>query len=269
MGVINVTPDSFADQGRGVDPARALEAGLEMVAAGAEILDVGGESTRPGAVPVSADEELARVLPVIARLAERVRVPISIDTYKSSVAEASLDAGAAMVNDISGLRYDPDLADTVARRGAGLVLMHSRGRSREMYREAVYGDLTGEITAELRAAVRVAGEAGVPEERIILDPGLGFAKRAEHSFAALAQFEALAALDRPLLVGPSRKSFLVSSLGRRPPEERDWGTAAAVTAAVLAGAHIVRVHAVRPIADVVRVADDIRRHRDWFTGPAS
>ena len=263
MGVINATPDSFADKKRNIDSERLVEIGLRMVSEGAEVIDVGGESTRPGAEPVSADEELARVLPVIRGLAQRTRILISIDTYKASVAEAALDAGATIVNDVSGLHYDRGLARVVAKCGAGLVLMHNRGRSREMYREAVYDDLMSEIVTELRDSVKLATEAGVPEHKIILDPGLGFAKRTEHSFEVLANLAALTKLDRPLLVGPSRKSFMSSTLGECSPEERDWGTASAVTAAVLAGAHVVRVHAVRPMVDVVRVADAIQQHRIW------
>ena len=261
MGVINATPDSFADKKRNIDSERLVEIALRMVSEGAEVIDVGGESTRPGAEPVSADEELARVLPVIRGLAQHTRVLISIDTYKASVAEAALDAGATIVNDVSGLHYDRGLARVVAKRGAGLILVHNRGRSREMYREAVYGDLMSEIVAELHDSVKLATEAGVPENKIILDPGLGFAKRTEHSFEVLANLEALTKLDRPLLVGPSRKSFMSSTLGECPPEERDWGTASTVTAAVFAGAHVVRVHTVRPMVDVVRVADEIQQYR--------
>ncbi len=264
MGIINVTPDSFADAGLRYDPPRAIAAGLEMEAAGAEILDVGGESSRPGAEPVSADEEVARVLPVIEGLVRQVRIPISIDTYKAPVAAATLDAGAVMVNDISGLRYDRTLADVAASWGAALVLMHNRGRSRDIYREAVYAALSSDVATELRTALDTALASGVGAEHVVLDPGLGFAKRAEHSYAILAQLHSLASLDRPLLVGPSRKSFLLASLGELSPERRDWGTAAAVTAAVCAGAHIVRVHAVREMVQVVRVADALRRYREAF-----
>lgn len=265
MGIVNVTPDSFADGGLRLDPGRAIDDALALEAEGADLIDVGGESTRPGADPLPAAEELARVLPVVGGLAGRLRVPISIDTYKTEVARAALDAGAAIVNDVSGLRYDPALAGVVAARGAALVLMHNRGRSREMYRGAVYGALAREVAAELGASIDQAVAAGVARERLIVDPGIGFAKRAEHSFAALAQLDALAALDRPVLVGPSRKSFLIAALGERPPSAREWGTAAAVAAAVLAGAHIVRVHGVREMVEVVRVADAIRAHRDQFT----
>jgi len=258
MGVLNLTPDSFAGAGARPDTARAVEDAVRLVADGADILDIGGESTRPGAEPVSELEELARVLPVLEGLAGRVEVPISIDTYKAAVADAALARGATIVNDISGLQYDPALAGVVARRGAALVLMHTRGRPARMYDDARYDDVAGEIATELGARVEAALTAGIPRDRLILDPGLGFAKRAEHSFSALAGLERLAALDRPLLVGPSRKSFLQAALGDRAPAERDWGTAGAVAAAVLLGAHIVRVHGVREMVDVVRIADHVR-----------
>ena len=258
MGILNVTPDSFADGGLHFEASRAVAHGLRMVDDGADIIDVGGESTRPGAEPVSPDEELRRVLPVITGLAADGRAIISIDTYKSAVARAAVAHGAVIVNDISALRYDPGLPRAVADTGAALVLMHNRGRSREMYSEAVYQDVADEIATELERAVARAQEDGVQREAIILDPGLGFAKRADQSFAALAALDRLVALDRPVLSGPSRKSFLTAALGDLPPDQRDWGTAAAVTASVLLGAHIVRVHRVRELAQVVRVADRIR-----------
>jgi dihydropteroate synthase len=264
MGILNVTPDSFADGGLYLDPARAVAAAQEMVDAGADIIDVGGESTRPGAAAVvDADEEMRRVLPVIRGLVAQIATPISVDTYKASVARAALDAGASLVNDISGLAYDPALAGVVAERRAGLVLMHMRGRSSDMYAHAHYEDLVGEVAQELWGTLEVATQAGVAREAIILDPGVGFAKRPEHSFGVLAHLDApaLAALDRPWLVGPSRKSYLKAALGDTTPAERDWGTAAAVAAAVLLGAHIVRVHAVKEMVQVVRVADKIRALR--------
>lgn len=258
MGILNVTPDSFADGGRWLDPGRAAAEAFEMEAAGADLIDVGGESTRPGAEPVTAREELARVLPVLDRLAGRLRVPLSIDTYKAEVAAEALARGVSIVNDISGLEYDPGLASVVARSGAALVLMHTRGRSRDMYREAQYGDVVADVREALAARVEAATAAGIDRDKLILDPGIGFAKRAEHSVTVLARLPELAALGRPLLVGPSRKSFLKVAIGEVPPDERDWATAAAVAAAVLNGAHIVRVHAVRRMVDVVRTADALR-----------
>ena len=261
MGIVNVTPDSFSDGGLWLDPDRAADHAQDMEAGGADLLDIGGESTRPGAAALSVEEELARVVPVLDRLVERVQVPVSIDTYKAEVARVALDHGAAIVNDVSGLLYEPALAGVVAECGAALVLMHNRGRSRDMYRGAVYGDVGVEVAAELGDRIDAAIEAGVARSRIIIDPGLGFAKRAEHTYAVLAALGRLSPLDRPILVGPSRKSFLGGE-GDGGPDDRKWGTAAAVTAAVLEGAHIVRVHDVRDMVQVVRVADRVRAARE-------
>jgi len=258
MGVLNVTPDSFSDGGVRFDAGRAIEDGLRMIEDGADVLDVGGESTRPGAEPLPAAEELRRVLPVVERLATS-GVPISIDTYKADVARAATQAGAAIVNDVSGLLFDPALGAAVAEAGAAVVLMHNRGRSREMYRRAEYGDVPGEIAQELTAAIARATGAGVSRDATIVDPGIGFAKQAAHSYTALAHLGDLARLERPILSGPSRKSFLVEAIGPTPPAERDWGTAAAVTASILFGAHMVRVHSVAQMVAVVRVADRIRQ----------
>jgi dihydropteroate synthase len=258
MGILNVTPDSFADGGRYFDFDRAVAAGLRMVADGADIIDVGGESTRPGAEPVPEDEELRRVLPVVERLAAETDVSISIDTYKANVARAAVARGAVIINDVSGLQYEPALGSVAAETGAALILMHTRGRSRGMYELAAYDDVVADVTRELSSAIDRALAAGVSRDEIVIDPGFGFAKRAQHSYEVLAHLDALAALDRPILSGPSRKSFLQSALGEREPGEREWGTAAAVTASVLLGAHIVRVHGVREMVDVVRVADQIR-----------
>lgn len=261
MGILNVTPDSFAEPVSLLDASMAIEAGERMVLAGADIVDVGGESTRPGAEPITASEESDRILPVLEGLTKRVEVPVSVDTYKADVARAALAAGASIVNDVSGLAVDPALGQAVASGGAALVLMHSRGRPKTMYDRAVYHDVVTELIEELRGAVAAAAGAGVPRERIIVDPGIGFAKRAAHSYGVLARLSELAAaLDRPVLAGPSRKSFMGEALGGRPATERDWGTAAAVAAAVLNGAHIVRVHAVHEMVQVVRVAEEIRRH---------
>ena len=255
MGILNITPDSFSDGGRHLDPATAAEAGLRMVEAGADILDIGGESTRPGAESVGASEELRRVLPVIERLATRTDALISIDTYKAVVAREAVARGATIVNDISGLLYDPELGSVAAETGAALILMHTRGRSREMYGRADYEDVVTEVRSELAGAIARALDRGVDRSAIIIDPGFGFAKHPEHSFALLANLPSLATLDRPILSGPSRKSFLKAALGERLPLEREWGTAAAVTASVGLGAHMVRVHDVRAMVDVVRVAD--------------
>jgi dihydropteroate synthase len=260
MGILNVTPDSFAERSRLLDAGESVDAALRMEAEGADIIDIGGESTRPGADALSEADELARVLPVIAALAARLHVPISVDTTKARVAQAAVGAGAAIVNDVSGLRYEPALARAVAGSGAALVLMHMRGRPKSMYAEAVYGDVVVDVARELGESLQRARDSGVPDACLIVDPGIGFAKRPAHSYGVLARLPELAsALGRPVLVGPSRKSFLSGAVGDRPAIERDWGTAAAVTAAVLAGAHIVRVHAVPEMSQVVRVAEEIRR----------
>jgi len=258
MGIVNVTPDSFADDGRRFDPDVAIADALQMVADGADLLDVGGESTRPGAAPLEADEELRRISPVLEGLRGRVAVPVSVDTYKAVVADRACDLGAEIVNDISALVYDPGLGVVVARRGAAVILMHNRGRSSNMYAAAVYDDVAAEVTRELGERVDAAVAAGIRRDRIVVDPGLGFAKRAEHSLAVLANLPRLAALGLPVLCGPSRKSFLKAALGDVAPPDRVWGTAAAVTAAVLAGAHIVRVHDVAAMVQVARTADALR-----------
>jgi len=262
MGILNVTPDSFAELSASVSPAVAIARGLQLEQEGADLIDVGGESTRPGTDPVSADEELARVLPVIKGLAGRVHVPISVDTYKAAVASEALVAGASIVNDISGLQYDPQLGSVAAACGAAVIVMHMRGNPKTMYAEAGYGDVVNDVVQELRQSVDRALQAGVSADRVIVDPGIGFAKRASDSYGVLARLdELIGALDWPVLVGPSRKSFMREAAAGRPAPERDWGTAAAITAAVLAGAHIVRVHAVAEMVQVVHVAEEIRKQR--------
>ena len=261
MGILNITPDSFAESGP-IDPRAGVDRALAMEADGADLIDVGGESTRPGADPVDAKTELERILPVLDALRGRLKIPVSVDTYKAGVADAAIDAGAQMVNDVSGLLYEPALAAVVARRRVPVILMHTRGRSKDMYGKAEYADVAGDVVRELQERVDAATRAGIPREAIVVDPGLGFAKRAPHSYGVLARLpEIAAALSLPMLVGPSRKSFLrEAALGADAPG-RDWATAAAVTAAVLGGAHIVRVHAVGPMAQVVRAAEAIYQAR--------
>jgi dihydropteroate synthase len=267
MGILNVTPDSFADSKPLTDVGLAVARGLEMEAQGAGVVDVGGESTRPGADPVAAAEEMARVLPVVRALARQLRIPVSIDTCKAEIARAALAEGAALVNDISGLRYDPALAQAVAASGAGLIVMHMRGRPKAMYVEAHYDDVVRDVTRELQESLGLAAAAGVSVDRTIVDPGIGFAKRATDSYGVLARLSELAsALDRPVLVGPSRKSFMREALDDRPAPERDWGTAAAVAAAVLGGAHLVRVHNVEAMTQVVGVAEGVRGQGLWAEG---
>jgi len=258
MGVINVTPDSFSDGGRALDPIRALDIARAMEAAGADLIDIGAESTRPGAAPVSGVEELARLLPVLKAIAPSISIPISIDSYKSEVALTALDHGASIVNDISAFEYDAQLGPLVAARGAPAILMHTRGRPEDMYAHASYGDVVQDVKADLQAAVDRALAFGVSRDRLIIDPGIGFAKRADQSMAVLAGLPEFAALGLPILVGPSRKSFLTAVTGPMPVAERDWPTAAAVAAAVLGGAHIVRVHNVEKMGPVVKVAEALR-----------
>ena len=259
MGVLNVTPDSFSDGGAhaGIDDAAAH--GLALFAAGADVVDIGGESTRPGAAAVGAAEERRRVVPVVRALRESGAGPISVDTTKAEVAAAALDAGADMVNDVSGLRFDPAMAPLIAQRGVPAVLMHLRGSFGTMHREPRYRDVMAEVAAELREALARAEQAGVRREQTIVDPGLGFAKDAAHTLEVLRRLPELAALGRPVLAGPSRKSFIGRVLDRPSrANDRLYGTAAAVAACVLAGAHMVRVHDVREMMDVARMCDAIR-----------
>ncbi|MET0555983.1 MAG: dihydropteroate synthase [Vicinamibacteria bacterium] len=256
MGVLNVTPDSFSDGGRFAAAEAAVEAGLAQFAEGADVVDVGGESTRPGAQPVAADEEIRRVVPVVAALRRRHHGFVSVDTTKAAVARAALDAGADLVNDVSGFRFDPALAALVAERGVPAILMHLRGDFESMHRQPAYGDVAREVAQELDLRVRDAERAGVDPAQLVLDPGLGFAKDAGHTLELLRRLPELHALGRPLLVGPSRKSFIGRVLDL-PAGERVFGTAAAVAASILAGAHLVRVHDVRPMVQVARVCDAI------------
>jgi dihydropteroate synthase len=256
MGIVNVTPDSFSDGGAFFDADRAVDHGLELACQGADILDVGGESTRPGSFPVPAEEEMRRVLPVIEALRKRTAVLLSIDTTKAAVARAALEAGADIVNDISGLRFDPAMGPVVAASGAGLVLMHMKGTPRTMQESPRYDDLMGEIGAFLRDRVKEAEAAGVSRERIVVDPGVGFGKTPEHNLTLLNRLAELEAVGRPLCVGLSRKSFIGRILGL-PPGERLEGTIAAAVLAVGRGARILRVHDVGPVSRAVRVAEAV------------
>ncbi|MCU0241017.1 MAG: dihydropteroate synthase [Vicinamibacteria bacterium] len=257
MGVLNVTADSFSDGGRYLSPEAAITHGLRLFAAGADIVDVGGQSSRPqGAQLVSAEEEQRRVVPVIAGLRQRQAGLISIDTFRASVAGAALDAGADLINDISALRLDPQMAALAASRRAGLILMHSRGAFAALHDSPHYSDVMGEVSRELRAAMAQAETAGVAREALILDPGIGFSKNAAHSLEVMRRLTELHALNRPILVGPSRKSFIGHVTGA-PAERRLFGTAAAVALSIQSGAHIVRVHDVLEIREVARVSDAI------------
>lgn len=255
MGVLNVTPDSFSDGGRFFDPDRAAARALEMQRAGADLIDLGGESTRPGSAGVSAAVELRRVLPVLRRLRGRLRVPISIDTRKADVAEAALQAGAQMINDITGLRADPRLAEVARRHRVPLALMHIRGTPRTMQKIPFARDVLADVEKGLRWSVAQALGAGVGRAQLLIDPGLGFGKSPLQNFEIIQNLRRLARLRLPILIGPSRKSFIGHLLGNAPPDDRLMGTAAAVTASILAGAHIVRVHDVAEMAQVARLAD--------------
>lgn len=260
MGVLNVTPDSFSDGAKFLDPQAAIRHALEMQSAGADLLDIGGESTRPGSSAIPLDEELRRVIPVLERLRdEGLRIPISIDTRKAAVAEAAIAAGAQMINDVSGLRCDPEIAHVAARHKVPLILMHIRGEPATMQRGPFARDVMNDVVEGLRASIRKARKAGVAKSQIILDPGIGFGKSFAQNYELLARLPELAKLGCPLLVGTSRKTFLGATLtrdGRRiPPGERLWGTAATVAASILGGAHIVRVHDVAEMAQVARVID--------------
>jgi dihydropteroate synthase len=263
MGILNVTPDSFSDGGKFLDPLHAVDRALAMAADGADFVDVGGESTRPrgrsygeGAAAVDAEEELRRILPVIRSVASKTDVPISVDTTKASVARKAIDAGAVMVNDITGFHADPAMAHTVADGGASAALMHIRGNPQTMQQEPSYKDLFREISEYLHEGIEIATRAGV--RQILVDPGIGFGKTLEHNLTLLGQLDRLASLGYPILVGPSRKSFLGTILGL-PVEERLEGTLASVVAAILHGAHVVRVHDVKEAKRAALVADAIKK----------
>ena len=256
MGIINVTPDSFSDGGRYFDTERAVARGLELAADGADILDVGGESTRPGSLPVPEAEELRRVVPVVEALRKRTTCLLSVDTTKAAVARAALDAGADIVNDTSAFRFDPAMPGEVARSGAGVILMHMQGTPLTMQRSPRYGDLLDEVRTFLGERIRVAEAAAIPRERIIVDPGIGFGKTFEDNLTLLRRQEVFHDLGRPLLLGFSRKAFL-GRLLVLPPEERLEGTIAAAVLSVERGAHILRVHDVGPVVRAVRAAEAI------------
>jgi len=264
MGALNVTPDSFSDGGLFLDPRAAVERALEIERAGADILDIGGESTRPGSAPITAEEELRRVLPVLERLRGRLKIPISIDTQKAAVAQAAVGAGAEIINDVSALRTDAALAEVARRHRLPIVLMHMRGSPRTMQKRPFARNVLRDVLTGLRAALARARRAGLGESQILLDPGIGFGKSYEQNYELLAHLPKLAALGYPLLVGSSRKSFIGAALARPhaktemvPASERIWGTAATVAASILGGAHIVRVHDVAEMIQVARVTDAV------------
>ena len=257
MGIINVTPDSFSDGGRFVDAEVAVAAGIDMAADGADILDVGGESTRPGSDPVPVEHELDRVVPVIKRLAAELDVPISVDTRRADVAQAALEVGATIVNDVTA-GSDPAMFEVVRKADAGMVLMHMRGEPKTMQQQTDYGDVVAEVKGYLAERAEAAVHAGIGRERLAVDPGLGFAKTEQQNYVLMRDIAAFLDLGRPVLVGPSRKSFIGKVLGTEV-DQRLEGTAGAVAWMAGQGAHIVRVHDVKEMVRVVRVVDAIRR----------
>lgn len=263
MGVLNVTPDSFSDGGKFFSVENAIAAALAMEKAGADILDIGAESTRPGSRGISAAEEIGRLLPVLEAMRGRLKIPISVDTQKASVAEIAIGAGAEILNDISGLKSDPRLAQVAARHKVPLILMHMRGVPRMMQKQGFAKNVVRDVVGGLRHSLAIARHAGVTKSQVILDPGIGFGKSFAQNYELLTNLPQLAKLGCPLLIGTSRKGFIGATLAKDgqplPPDQRLWGTAATVTASILYGAHIVRVHDVEEMAQVARVSDAVLR----------
>lgn len=256
MGIINVTPDSFSDGGLFVDPDRAVEYGIRLEADGADIIDLGGESTRPGALPVTAEDEIKRIIPVIKGLSGCVNIPISIDTYKSEVAELAIKAGASIINDVSALRFDPEMVNVAREYDIPVVLMHMLGKPHNMQTNPVYGDIVQDVYNFLRERIEYAEKSGIRRDNIIIDPGIGFGKRPAHNLTLIKHLEVFQDLGCPLLIGPSRKAFIGEVLDV-PVNERLYGTAAVVAYSVTRGANIVRVHDVLAMKHVVKMTDAI------------
>ena len=259
MGVVNATPDSFSDGGLFFDKDKAVGHALKLADDGADIIDIGGESTRPGSEPVSAAEEIRRTVPVIEAISSRIRIPISIDTYKAEVAKAALDAGASIVNDISGLRLDYDMPKIVAQYDVPVIIMHIKGRPRDMQKNPSYEALIPEVLDYMRISIRLAAKFNIPDNRIIIDPGIGFGKTLQHNLEIIKNLREFTLLGRPIAIGVSRKAFIGKILGDVPSSERLEGTAAAVAISILNGANIVRVHDVKEMTRVAKVADAIKK----------
>ncbi len=259
MGILNITPDSFSDGNRYFEFDRAIQRAIEMESEGADIIDIGGESTRPGSEPVPVEEELKRVIPVIKELSKILTVPISIDTYKARVAESAIEAGASIVNDISGLGFDPEMKRVIRDYRVPVVIMHIKGTPKDMQKNPRYESVIYEIIEYLRERIMLATESGIDEDMIIIDPGIGFGKTPEHNLEIIRGLEEFTSLQKPILIGPSRKSFIGRILDDAPPVERLEGTLSAVAISVFNGANIVRVHDVKETVKVVRVADSIKR----------
>jgi dihydropteroate synthase len=262
MGVLNVTPDSFSDGGLFFEPEQAIEHGLQMAEEGADIIDIGGESSRPGSDPLSLEEELKRITPVIEGLVSRIKLPISVDTYKALVAERAIEAGAQMINDISGLRFDPQMPAVAARYDTPLIIMHIKGTPKTMQQAPCYDDVMGEIVTYLREGIERAERGGVDPCQVIVDPGIGFGKRVQDNLVILNRLNELTILGRPLLVGTSRKTFIGAVLGLAV-DQRMIATLATVAASALKGAHIVRVHDVSPVRQTIDMVDAIMNPEAW------
>ena len=258
MGILNVTPDSFYDGGRYFEKEKAVEHGIRMVKQGADIIDVGGESTRPYSKRISAQEEMERVIPVIEALSKEIDVPISIDTYKSTVAEEAIKAGASIINDISAFRFDPEMPKVAARAGVPVILMHMKGRPENMQDNPCYKDVVKEVIGFLKEAKKKAIEAGIREDLIIVDPGIGFGKKVEHNLEIIRSLNKFSVLNSPILIGPSNKSFIAHIVGEGW-EERETGTMAVISYAVMNGVHIVRVHNVEKAVQTVRMIEAIKK----------
>jgi len=258
MGILNITPDSFSDGGLFFNKSVAIQQALQMVEDGADIIDIGGESTRPGSETVPVEEELRRTVPVIAAIAKEINIPISIDTYKAEVAQRALDAGASIVNDISGLRFDPKMTKVVSEYRVPVVVMHIKGKPKDMQINPVYEALIPEIMDYLRGSIRLALDAGIQDDMIVIDPGIGFGKTFEQNLNIIHNLHEFTLLERAVLIGASRKAFIGKILGDAPPVQRFEGTAAAVAISILKGANIVRVHDVKEMVKVAKVADAIK-----------
>ena len=259
MGILNVTPDSFSDGGLYFDKAKAIEQALKMEREGADIIDVGGESTRPGAEKISTKEEIKRVVPVIEAIAKKIKIPVSIDTYKSEVAKAALSAGASLINDISGLRFDRKMPSLIAKNKVPVCIMHIKGTPRDMQANPAYVALIPEIVDYLHEGIEIARGAGIADDKIIIDPGLGFGKTLEHNLEIIKRLNEFTGFEKPILLGPSRKSFIGSLLGGLPADERFEGTTSAVAIGIFNGANIIRVHDVKAMVRVARIADGVRK----------
>ena len=259
MGVLNITPDSFSDGGLYFDKSVAIKRAIQMVEDGADIIDIGGESTRPGSESITIDEELRRTIPVIEALTREIKVPISIDTYKSEVAMAALDSGASMVNDISGLRFDPKMSEVVSEYKVPVVIMHIKGRPKDMQQNPVYEALIPEIMDYLRCGIAIATRSGISDNKIIIDPGIGFGKTSDHNLEIINKLREFTSLEKPILIGPSRKAFIGKILGDAPVTQRLEGTAAAVAISIMNGANMIRVHDVKEMAKVAKIADAVKK----------